>query len=47
MRVLGLILLIGGILIKLFSPSVGVVSFVIIGFGAVVLILSFVTGGKK
>ena len=46
MRILGIVLLIGGILIKLFSPSVGVVSFVIIGFGVVVLILSFVTGKK-
>ncbi len=46
MRALGLVLLIGGILIKLFSPSVGVISFVIIGFGAVVLILSFVTKKK-
>jgi len=46
MRILGIILLVGGILIKLFSPSVGMVSWIIVGFGAVVLILSFVTGKK-
>ncbi|UCC38447.1 MAG: hypothetical protein JSV96_11475 [Candidatus Aminicenantes bacterium] len=46
MRILGLILLIGGILIKLFSPSVGMVSWIIVGFGVVVLALSFVTGKK-
>lgn len=46
MRVLGLILLIGGILIKLFSPSVGMVSWIIVGFGVVVLALSFVAGKK-
>ena len=46
MRVLGIILLVGGILIKLFSPSVGMVSWIIVGFGAVVIILSLVTGKK-
>ena len=46
MRALGIILLVGGILIKLFSPSIGMVSWIIVGFGAVVLILSFVTGKK-
>lgn len=46
MRVLGIILLVGGVLIKLFPPSEGMVSWIIIGFGAVVLILSFVTGKK-
>jgi hypothetical protein len=46
MRVLGIILLVGGILIKLFSPSVGMVSWIILGFGAIVLILSFVAGKK-
>lgn len=46
MRILGIILLVGGILIKLFSPSVGMVSWIIVVFGAIVLILSFVTGKK-
>lgn len=46
MRVLGIILLVGGILIRIISPSVGIVSWIIVGFGAVVLILSFVTGKK-
>jgi len=46
MRILGIILLVGGILIKFLSPSVGMVSWIILGFGAVVLILSFVTGKK-
>jgi len=46
MRVLGIILLVGGILIKFLSPSVGMVSWIILGFGAVVLILSFVAGKK-
>ncbi len=46
MRILGIILLVGGILIKFLSPSVGMVSWIILGFGAVVLILSFVAGKK-
>jgi len=46
MRVLGIILLVGGILIKFLSPSISMVSWIILGFGAVVLILSFVTGKK-
>jgi hypothetical protein len=46
MRALGIILLVGGILLKLFSPTVGIVSWIIVGLGAVVLILSFVSGKK-
>jgi hypothetical protein len=46
MRVLGLILLVGGILIKFLSPSIGMVSWIIVVFGAIVVILSFVTGKK-
>jgi hypothetical protein len=46
MRALGIILLVGGILLKLFSPAVGIVSWIIVGLGAVILILSFVSGKK-
>jgi hypothetical protein len=46
MRALGFIFLIGGILIKLLSPMTFPLSWIFIGLGALVVIVSFLTKRK-
>lgn len=46
MRALGFIFLLGGIIIKLLSPLTFPLGWILIGLGAVIVIISFITKRK-
>jgi len=46
MRALGFIFLIGGIIIKLLSPMTFPLSWILVGLGALIVIISFLTKRK-
>ena len=46
MRILGSVLLVGGFLVRILSPPLQTLAWVLMGFGVVVVIISYLTKKK-